>query len=132
MIVGSGVDVVEIARIERALTRPGDRFARRVFAQAEIAACRKFRRPSPHFALRFAVKEAVMKALGTGWANGVRWVDIETVEQPASVTRPRLVLQFHGRTRELVDELGASRRHLAVSRTRSHAIALVVFEKAHL
>lgn len=73
-----------------------------------------------------------MKALGTGWANGVRWVDIETVEQPASVARPRLALQFHGRTRELVDELGASRRHLAVSRTRSHAIALVVFENAHL
>jgi len=129
MIVGSGVDVIEIARIERALTRSGDRFARRVFAQAEIATCRRFRLPGPQFALRFAVKEAVMKALGTGWANGVRWVDIETVEQSVGATRPRLALQFHGRTQELADELGASRRHLSVTRTRSHVIALVIFER---
>lgn len=129
MIVGSGVDVIEIARIERALMRTGDRFERRVFAEDEIATCRSFRRPSPHFALRFAVKEAVMKALGTGWANGVRWLDIETVEQTAGANRPRLALQLHGRAGEIADELGVSRYHVAASRTRSHAIAMVVFER---
>jgi holo-[acyl-carrier protein] synthase len=131
MIVGSGVDVIEIARIERALMRPGDRFARRVFAGDEIATCRGFGRPSPHFALRFAVKEAAMKALGTGWANGVRWTDIETLEQSAEGKRLPLALRFHGRAREVADELGVSRHHLAVSRTRSHAIAMVVFERSH-
>lgn len=129
MIVGSGIDIIEIARIERALARTGDRFARRVFARDEIATCRSFRRPSPHFALRFAVKEAVMKALGTGWANGVRWVDIETVERPIGADRSILALQFHGRAREIADALGVSRRHVSVSRTRSHAIAIVVFER---
>jgi holo-[acyl-carrier protein] synthase len=129
MIVGSGIDVIEIARIERALTRTGDRFARRVFASNEIATCLRFRRPSPHFALRFAVKEAVMKALGTGWGNGVRWVDIETIERRSGENRPTLALEFYGRAREIAGELGVSRRHVSVSRTRSHAIAIVVFER---
>ncbi len=70
-----------------------------------------------------------MKALGTGWANGVRWVDIETIEQRTGTDRPVLAIQFHGRAREIAAELGVSRRHLSVSRTRSHAIAMVVFER---
>jgi holo-[acyl-carrier protein] synthase len=130
MIVGSGIDVIEIARIDRALSRRGERFVRRVFARGEIATCRRFERPSPHFALRFAVKEAVMKALGTGWGNGVRWVDIETVEQPVDAHRSRLALQIHGRAGEIADELGVAHRHLSVSRTRSHAIAAVIFERS--
>jgi len=130
LIVGSGIDVIEIARVERALARSsGERFARRVFAENEIEACRKFRRPALHFALRFAVKEAVMKALGTGWANGVRWVDIEWVERFPVGNGPRHGLELRGRAGELAGELGAQRRHLTLSRTRSHAVALVVFER---
>jgi holo-[acyl-carrier protein] synthase len=126
LIVGTGVDVIEIARIERALSRSGERFARRVFAASEILDCRGRRRAGPHFAVRFAVKEAVMKALGTGWAEGVRWVDIETVTEPGGGPE-QLSLRFHGRVAELVAERGA-RPYLAVSRTRSHALALVLFE----
>ena len=70
-----------------------------------------------------------MKALGTGWGNGVRWVDIETIERRSGGNRPILALEFHGRAREIAGELGVSRRHLSVSRTRSHAIAIVVFER---
>jgi len=127
LIVGTGIDVIEIGRVERALCRSGERFARRVFADAEIADCRARRRAGHHFALRFAAKEAVMKALGTGWAAGIRWLDIETVSDPSA--RPdRLSLRLHGRVAELAAERNAS-PHLAVSCTRSHAMAFVLFEK---
>jgi len=126
LIVGTGIDVVEIARVESALRRSGERFARRVFAGSEIADCRSRRRAGPHFALRFAVKEAVMKALGTGWGRGVRWVDIETVSA-SSGSSEALSLRLHGRAAELA-AASSARAHLAVSRTRSHAMAFVLFE----
>ena len=127
MIVGSGIDVVEIARIERALARPGGRFARRVFTPQEIAACEARRRPALHFAVRFAAKEAAMKALGTGWSQGVRWVDIETVPDAQRPSAP-LRLQLHGRGAERAGSSGASGWHLAVGRSRTHAVAIVLLE----
>ncbi len=128
MIVGTGIDVIEIARVERALRRSGERFARRVFAGSEIGDCRSRRQSGPHFAVRFAVKEAVMKALGTGWAGGVRWLDIETVSE-SSKSPDQLSLRLHGRVAELAAERNAV-LHLAVSRTRSHAMAFVLFENS--
>ena len=128
MIVGSGIDVVEISRIERALERSGGRFARRVFTPQEIAACEARRRPALHFSVRFAAKEAAMKALGTGWSQGVRWVDIETVpdaQRPSALLR----LQLHGRAAEHAVRSGTSRCHLAVSRNRTHAVAMVLLER---
>ncbi len=127
MIVGTGVDVIEIGRVERALARRGDRFAARVFSGPERAACERFARPAPHFALRFAAKEALMKAVGTGWARGVRWADIEVVG-PSAGEPPRL--RLHGRVAQIAAEQGAARLHLALSRTRSHALAVVVCEAA--
>lgn len=129
MIVGTGIDVVEITRVESALQRSGERFARRVFADSEIADCRARRRAGPHFAVRFAAKEAVMKALGTGWSGGVRWVDIETVSDP-SANPDHLSLRLHGRVAELAAERNAH-PYLAVSRTRSHALAFVLFENSN-
>lgn len=128
MIVGTGIDVIEITRVERALRRSGERFARRVFAGSEIRDCRSRRRSGPHFAVRFAAKEAVMKALGTGWGDGVRWVDIETVSDPGA-SPGRLSLRLHGRVAELAAQRDA-RPHLAVSCTRSHALAFVLFENS--
>ncbi|MCH7644987.1 MAG: holo-ACP synthase [Myxococcales bacterium] len=130
MIVGTGIDVIEITRVERALRRSGERFARRVFAASEILDCRSRRRSGPHFAMRFAAKEAVMKALGTGWAGGVRWVDIEIVSA-SSESPDRLSLRLHGRVAELAEERNAH-PYLAVSRTRSHALAFVLFENSDL
>ena len=139
MIIGSGVDVIEIARIERVLEDRGDRFERRVFTQAEIDACRGTGRPASHYAVRFAAKEAVMKAVGTGWAHGVRWVDIETCLEagalPAVRVSDRLQLRLHGEVSQLAERLairmgGAARAHLAVSRSRTHAVASVLLEAA--
>jgi holo-[acyl-carrier protein] synthase len=126
MIVGSGIDVVEIARVERVLGRRGGRFERRVFTPQEVAACHRFARPGPHFALRFAAKEAVMKAVGTGWARGVRWVDIETLPGVGG----GLGLALHGPVAEHARRLGSTRPHLSVARSRSHAFAVVVLEGA--
>ena len=126
MIVGTGIDVIEIGRVERALRRSGERFARRVFAGSEISDCRARRHSGPHFAVRFAAKEAVMKALGTGWAGGVRWVDIETVSESGKGPN-HLSLRLHGRVAELAAERNAH-PYLAVSWTRSHAVAFVLFE----
>ena len=128
MIVGTGIDVIEIGRVERAMRRSGERFARRVFAGSEIRDCRAQRHSGPHFAVRFAAKEAVMKALGTGWASGVRWVDIETVSESGKSPN-RLSLRLHGRVAELAAERNAY-PHLAVSFTRSHAMAFVLFENS--
>ena len=125
MIVGSGIDVIEVARIERALERHGERFAERVFTRREIAECRRHRRSAPHFAVRFAAKEAAMKAVGTGWARGVRWVDIETVPSPGSAA---LRLELHRDVADHARRLGATRPHLGVARSRLHALAVVMLE----
>jgi holo-[acyl-carrier protein] synthase len=127
LIVGSGVDVVEIARVERALARPGERFARRVFTPAEIGDCRRFARPGPHFALRFAAKEAALKALASGWGGGVGWRDVEVA---CDGTPERVRLRLHGRAAELARARGPTVAHLALSRSRSHALALVLLERA--
>ncbi len=135
MIIGSGVDVIEIARIERMLDERGDRFERRVFSPGEIEDCRRTGRPAAHYAVRFAAKEAVMKAVGTGWSKGVRWVDIETrIEgEGAPHVSDRLRLELHGAVGSLAERLasgagGAARAHLAVGRSRTHAVASVLLE----
>ncbi|NQZ97291.1 MAG: holo-ACP synthase [Myxococcales bacterium] len=135
MIIGSGIDVIEIARIEQALDRRGERFERRIYTPREIESCRRALRTAPHFAVRFAAKEAVMKAVGTGWAKGVRWVDIETVpegpvEEASSAISDRLRLVLHGRVAAIAEERGGLTAHLAVSRSRSHAMAVVLLEGA--
>lgn len=126
MIVGSGVDVIEIARVERALARRGERFERRVFTRSEVAACRARGRGAPRFAVRFAAKEAAMKAIGTGWARGVRFVDVETI--PDARSPVRLGLLLHGRAAEIASRWEPIGLHLAVSRTRTHAMAVVLLE----
>jgi len=125
VIVGSGIDVIEISRVARALARHRGRFAARVFTDRERAACERFARPASHFALRFAAKEALMKAVGTGWAHGVRWADIEVL---AGTGRVRAELQLHGRVAEIAAARGAARLHLALSRSRTHALAVVLCE----
>jgi holo-[acyl-carrier protein] synthase len=126
VIRGSGIDVIEVDRIERALARFGARFERRVFSTGEIAACRRHPRPALQYALRFAAKEALMKAVGTGWSRGVRWIDIETVAKSRS--REALCLALHGRVAEFAGRRGSYRTHLAVARSRRLALAAVLLE----
>ena len=123
MILGAGIDIVEISRMERALQRRGARLRRRLFTPRERRACAGRRREASGLALRFAVKEAGMKAVGTGWAKGVRWHDFETLESAEG-----LRLEVGGRALELLQAEGFDRAWLATSLTRSHALAQVVLE----
>jgi len=116
-IIGIGLDATDIPRISTAIERYGDRFLHRVFTADEIAYCRRRRNAAPHFAGRFAVKEAAMKALGTGHSRGVMWRDIEVVRLGGP---PQL--QFHGGAARRFEELGG--RTSMVTITHSDALAL--------
>jgi len=117
--------VVEIARIERALARRGERLRTRVYTAREIADCTRRRRSAAHFALRFAVKEAGMKAIGTGWRRGVTWRDFETRE-----TAHGLEVEILGCALEIARLRGFTRAWLGASYTRTHAFAQIVLEGA--
>jgi holo-[acyl-carrier protein] synthase len=118
-IVGIGLDLVKIDRIRLAAERWQDRFLDRVFTEAERRHC--FRRASPYASLaaRFAAKEAVLKALGTGWTDGVRWVDIEVVTDASG--RPRA--SVGGRAGALIREVGTTSIHVSLSHDAEYAMA---------
>ncbi len=124
MIVGSGVDMIEIARIAEAVDRYGDRFCQRVFLPGEILYCRRKRNAAESFAARFAAKEAAAKALGTGIQSGVGWQDIEVVR--ALSGKPSLA--FHGRAAAVALQLGARNAVISMTHTRAHALAYVLLE----
>lgn len=124
MIVAIGIDIVEIARIEEVFARRGTRFRDRVFTADEIAYCEGRAAKMESYAARFAAKEAAMKALGTGWGEGVGWHDIEVLRSPAGVPS----LEFRGRALDRLNELGASRTHLSLTHSRAFALAQVIVE----
>lgn len=124
MIVGCGLDMIEIARIAEVIARYGDRFCQRVYLPDEILYCSRKRNAAESFAARFAAKEAAAKALGTGIQAGVGWRDIEVVR--ASSGRPSLV--FHGRAAAIARQLGASHAVVSLTHTRTQALAQVLLE----
>ena len=124
MILSIGIDLVEVARVERAAERLGQRFLDRVFTPAEIAYCGPRGARFVHYAGRFAAKEAAMKALGTGWGEGVSWREVEILASRPGP--PQLVL--HGVALERFTALGATRALVSISHTHTHAIAQVLFE----
>ncbi len=126
MILGCGIDVVEVSRVERLFRERGERLLARVLTEREREACRRSRRPVLPLARRIALKEAAMKALGTGWGRGVAFPQVETVPDPA---RPgHLRLQLHGRAGEVARALGADRIHASVGGGRERVVALVALE----
>jgi holo-[acyl-carrier protein] synthase len=124
MIVGTGIDIAEVHRIAESIERFGERFLRRVFTDGEVRYCDAKANRAERFAARFAAKEAAMKALGTGWNNGVRWRDVEVVRKPGS----RPTIQFHGKAAEIAKRLGAKNVALSLSHTPEQAIASVILE----
>ncbi len=126
MIVAIGVDHAEVERIARAVDHPkwGARFRRRVFTSSEIEYCEKRRRYAESFAARFAAKEAVMKALGTGM-RGVAFQEVEVVREPGVAPQIRL----HGQAVKRAEVLGIDRWHLALTHTDQLSTAFVVAER---
>ena len=125
-IVGIGIDLVEIARFEEACERRGERLLARLFTAGERAYCEARKLRYVHFAGRFAVKEAAMKMLGTGWARGVRWVDLEVVRAPGQA--PELAL--HGVAGEIARARGIARVHVAITHDAGVASAVAIGETA--
>jgi holo-[acyl-carrier protein] synthase len=124
MIVGSGIDMTEIGRIQKSMDRYGQRFLARVYTPAEQAYCLRKRHAAESFAARFAAKEAGAKALGTGINYGINWLEIEVVREPSG----RPTLKFHGRAAEFAVRLGAVHAALSISHTNDLAMASVVLE----
>jgi holo-[acyl-carrier protein] synthase len=125
MIVSVGVDLIEVARIRRALEDPsiGKRFRDRVYTEGEIRYCdSKGMGTYQSYAGRFAAKEAAMKALGTGWGAKANWINIEVVR--ASGGRPEIML--HGHTADFARELGIRRMLVSITHTDANALAYVI------
>jgi holo-[acyl-carrier protein] synthase len=123
-VIGIGVDLVENARIEHSLERFGDRFLHRVFTSGEIEYCQSMKFPARHFAARFAAKEAVSKAFGTGIGKAMGWKDIDVRRKQSG--EPYLVLG--GGAQQLGDERGVRRAVVTLSHTEHHAMACVVLD----
>jgi len=124
MIVGSGIDLVEIGRIQQSLERFGQRFLNRIFTGAERAYCQRKHKAAESFAARFAAKEAGAKALGTGISRGVNWLEIEVVREAGG----RPALRFHGRAAELAAAMGVTHIALSLTHTADLAMASVLLE----
>jgi len=127
MIIGSGIDMIEIRRIQRSMDRFGARFLNKVYTAAEQAYCLRKRQAAESFAARFAAKEAGAKALGTGISYGVNWLEIEVVREPSG----RPTLRFHGRAKQIAEAIGCARAALSLTHTVELASASVVLEDGH-
>jgi holo-[acyl-carrier protein] synthase len=119
MVVGSGIDVIEISRIGRAIARWGDRFLQRIYTSREIRYCQAKQRPEISFAARFAAKEAAMKALGKGPVGGVRWKSLEVVNLPSGAPTMRAGPSVQAM-------LGTRILLISLSHTREQAVAMAL------
>jgi holo-[acyl-carrier protein] synthase len=125
MITGIGIDIVQNNRISESIKRFGDRFLNRIYTEGEILYCRACAQPDIHFAARFSAKEAAFKALGTGWAAGVKWKDVEVVRLPSG--QPELHLRGEALAR--ATSMGASRFFVSLTHDQLVSCAVVVFER---
>ena len=125
MIVGTGIDIVSIDRIERLMTRWGDLFLGRVFTAKEILWCQQKARPPECFAVRFAAKEAFLKAIGSGLRNGIRWTDMEVKND--SMGKP--MFSFRRKAKEVCETLRIQNALLTLSHDRPYAVAHVLLEE---
>lgn len=124
VIVGVGLDLVEIPRFRATVRRQGRRFLEKVFTAAERRYCDRQRRSETHYAARFAAKEAVLKSLGTGWSGGIRWTDVEVVRRREGSVAVRLI----GAAKKTAARKKVRTVHLTLTHTDTHAAAAAVAE----
>jgi len=124
MIIGLGIDLCRIERVENFLARYGERFTNRCFTAAEIAHCTRYANSAEQFAGRIAAKEAASKALGTGWRRGVHWKCFEVVHEPSG----KPVLRIHGRAAEIASHMGVRGVNVSITHDAGIAAAVVIFE----
>ncbi len=121
-IIGHGIDVTPIARIARMVADHGEAFLTRVFSDAERQYALGRKRQNEHLAARFAAKEAVLKALGTGWSNGIGWTDVEVTLEPSGAPGVKL----HNRAAEIASKMGVREWHLSLTHTEEIAMASAI------
>jgi holo-[acyl-carrier protein] synthase len=124
MILGTGLDIVDVARIAELAARHGERFLNRVYTEAELGYCRPKASCSLHLAGRFAAKEAVFKALGTGWSGGVGWKNVEVVPDAAGAPAVKL----SGGAQARMEAMGGHRILVSITHTDSVAAATAIIE----
>lgn len=124
MIIGTGIDICEISRMEALLSRRGDKTHDRLFTPEEVRYCESKARPAQSFAARFAAKEAVMKMLGTGWSAGVRWRDIEVRRGKGGPP----TIQLYGEAALRAERMGIKRVHLSITHSGDLAVVHVIGE----
>jgi holo-[acyl-carrier protein] synthase len=118
-IIGIGTDIVEVLRIAQMIERHGELFLTRVFTPHEVEYCTARKAATQHYAGRWAAKEAVLKALGTGWARGISWQDIEVYNEPGG----KPLIRIGGVAREHCERLRIANMLISISHCRSHAVA---------
>lgn len=124
MILGTGIDIIEVARVAGSVERFGDRFLARILVPDEIAYCRSHKNPGPHIAARFAAKEAISKAFGTGIGGALGWQDMEIRRHDSGEP----YVQFHGKALDLLASRGGRKVHISLSHTLTYAVAMAVLE----
>ncbi|MBM2845038.1 MAG: acpS [Bacteroidetes bacterium] len=122
MVRGIGVDIIEISRIRQSIESAGDGFLEKVFTPREIEYCKSKQNMHQHFAARFAAKEAVGKALSTGWRGEFRWKNVEVMNDASG--QPRITLHD-----TLKDHLAGAMIFVSLSHSESHVVAMVVIEE---
>ncbi len=123
MIVGIGTDIIEVKRIERLLSKQ-ERFKERIFTWGEIEYCEHKRNNVQNYAARFAVKEALLKAIGTGWREGITFKEIEVANNEKG--KPELILS--GTVKKITEEMGVTNIQVSISHLKDLAIGMVILE----
>ena len=123
-IVGTGIDIVEVLRIAQMIERHGELFITRVYTDSEIEYCTARKAATQHYAGRWAAKEAVLKALGTGWRRGISWRDIEIRNNRQGAPTVRLVAG----ARDVMEKAGIRKLHVSISHCRAFAVSHVIAE----
>jgi holo-[acyl-carrier protein] synthase len=125
MILGTGIDIIEVARIASSYEKFGERFVNRILLPDEIAYCLSHKKPAPFLAARFAAKEAISKAFGTGIGAALGWQDMEIRRKETG--EPFVIL--HGKGGKLFETRGAKQLHVSLSHTQNYAVATAVLER---